>query len=71
MSGISREWFDKARADAHTARRELQVVESPNWDAVCFHVQQALEKYLKGILLKEGHAVLKTHDLTALLKPLL
>ncbi len=71
MKGIVREWVDKAQADANTARRELRVIESRNWDAVCFHVQQALEKYLKGLLLKDAHAVSRTHDLSVLLQPLL
>lgn len=54
MKGIVKEWIEKANADANTARREIQVVKKPNWDAVCFHVQQAIEKYLKALLLKDG-----------------
>jgi HEPN domain-containing protein len=71
MKGLVKEWIEKAEADANTARREVQVVEDPNWDAVCFHVQQAIEKYLKGLLLKDDLAPSRTHDLAVLLNPLL
>lgn len=50
MKKIAREWFDKAMADAKTAEREGQVQQDPNWDAVCFHAQQAVEKALKALM---------------------
>jgi HEPN domain-containing protein len=34
---------------------------------VCFHCQQAAEKYLKALLQEKGAAVLKTHDLEDIL----
>jgi hypothetical protein len=36
MNGTVNEWTAKAEADSSTAIRELQAVESPNFDAVCF-----------------------------------
>ncbi|MDR0598605.1 MAG: HEPN domain-containing protein, partial [Treponema sp.] len=35
---------------------------------ICFHCQQAAEKYLKGFLVFKGIEFPKTHDLAALLK---
>ena len=66
------EWVKKAEADAGTARREAAVKEAPtNWDAVCFHAQQAVEKYLKCLLQQEGVFFTKTHDLSILLNLIL
>lgn len=36
-------------------------------DDAAFHLQQALEKYLKGFLLSQGWPLKKIHDLEALL----
>jgi HEPN domain-containing protein len=51
MNDTTREWFTKAEADCRTAERELAALEAPNFDAVCFHAQQCVEKTMKGILL--------------------
>lgn len=40
---------------------------APLHDAVCFHSQQCLEKYLKARLCEAGVAIPKTHDLEKLL----
>lgn len=61
------EWFRKAENDVGTARREAAVSEGANWDAVCFHAQQAIEKYLKGFLQHLEIDFPKTHDLSVLL----
>jgi HEPN domain-containing protein len=61
------EWVTKAEADLATARREFQVRRQPNHDAVCFHAQQCVEKYLKARLVDAGIGLHKTHDLVALL----
>ena len=67
MSKLVREWVEKAEADMRTAEREARVTEGPNWDAVCFHAQQAVEKYYKAILQRKDIPFSKTHDLAALL----
>lgn len=67
MKELVAEWIRKAEADAGTARRETSVREGANWDAVCFHAQQAVEKYLKGLLQQEGIPFTRTHDLSVLL----
>jgi HEPN domain-containing protein len=67
MKPITQEWVIKAEGDFATAQRELQVQQSPNYDAVCFHSQQCVEKYLKACLQEAAIAFGKTHDLTMLL----
>ena len=71
MKPITQEWINKAEADFATAQRELQVQQRPNYDAVCFHAQQCIEKYLKACLQEESIAFTKTHDLNRLLDLLL
>jgi len=40
-------------------------------DEICFHCQQASEKYFKALLAEHGLPIQKTHDLTVLLMQLL
>lgn len=61
------EWVAKAEGDFVTARREISAIECPNYDAVCFHAQQCVEKYLKARLVAAGRPFPKIHDLSALL----
>jgi HEPN domain-containing protein len=42
-------------------------LDSPPRDIVCFHCQQAAEKYLKALLQETGRPVPKTHDLANVL----
>jgi HEPN domain-containing protein len=72
MKKLVVEWVKKAEGDAGTAKREAKVKEvATNWDAVCFHAQQAVEKYLKGLLQQNEIAFSKTHDLSVLLNLIL
>jgi len=66
MKPETKEWIAKAIADFSTAQREVKVVDNPNYDAVCFHAQQAAEKYLKAIIIESGRCVPRTHDLEVL-----
>jgi HEPN domain-containing protein len=66
MNGTVKEWAAKAEADFSTATRELQAAESPNFDAVCFHAQQCVEKLMKALLIYLGIVPPRTHDLTEL-----
>jgi HEPN domain-containing protein len=45
MKGLTAEWIEKADGDYATAERELRARHSPNYDAVCFHAQQVVEKF--------------------------
>jgi len=68
MNGSVKEWVEKAEGDFVTAMRESRARKAPNHDAVCFHAQQCIEKYLKGVLESEAVAFTKTHDLVVLLQ---
>jgi HEPN domain-containing protein len=69
MKKLTREWVKKAEADYRLAAK-LARGKDPFHDQVCFHCQQAAEKYLKALLEELGVAVPRTHNLVALL-PLL
>ncbi len=72
MNGTVREWLQKADGDLRTAQREFDATELPNYDAVCFHAQQCIEKLMKGVLIHHRIAPPKTHNLMQLyelLKP--
>ena len=58
-------WLDKAHSDLE-AIRILLLDPSPPFDSVCFHAQQAAEKYLKGLLTAYGIPFPRTHDLALL-----
>ncbi|MCH8540755.1 MAG: HEPN domain-containing protein [Opitutales bacterium] len=71
MNALIQEWIEKAESDFATATRERRVRKSPNFDAVCFHAQQCIEKYLKAILVTHQKPFQKTHDLEFLLTEIL
>jgi HEPN domain-containing protein len=71
MNLLVEEWVRKAVADLQTAKRESRVRRNPNFDAVCFHAQQAVEKMLKAKLASMHRDIPRTHDLTQLLDLLL
>jgi len=60
-------WIKKAGGDLKVAKRELQC-EDPVLDAVCFHLQQAVEKYLKAFLAKFLEQIEKTHNIEFLIE---
>ncbi len=68
MNDLTAEWIAKAEGDYATAGRELRARRRPNYDAVCFHAQQAVEKYLKAFLQENGADFPKTHSLIELLQ---
>jgi HEPN domain-containing protein len=67
MKPITIEWVDKAENDFNTALREIRARKHPNYDAVCFHTQQFVEKYLKARMIEADIEFPRTHDLTRLL----
>lgn len=62
------EWISKAEGDYLVAKREMRARKYQNFDAICFHCQQAVEKYMKAYLLKNGVDFPKTHNLIELLE---
>jgi HEPN domain-containing protein len=69
MSEVDRQlaeaWFRKAENDLLSARNNLAASEVP-LDVVCFHCQQAAEKYLKGFLAWHAQPFGRIHDLEVL-----
>jgi HEPN domain-containing protein len=65
MKPITQEWVRKAEGDFVTAEREFSAASNQNYDAVCFHSQQCVEKYLKAKLQEFDLHFEKTHDLFA------
>ena len=61
-----KEWIAKAEGDFTVASRELRARKSPNYDAVCFHCQQCVEKLMKGLAIQLGVAPPRTHVLLPL-----
>jgi len=65
MKELTAEWVRKAEEDYHVAVK-VHRGDDPFPNAVCFHCQQAAEKYLKALMEECGLGVPKTHDLVAL-----
>ncbi|MGQ9627678.1 MAG: HEPN domain-containing protein [Anaerolineae bacterium] len=63
-----REWIDKAEEDYQVAITLVRRRKNPVPNAVCFHCQQCVEKYLKAFLVQRGITFPKTHDLLELQK---
>jgi HEPN domain-containing protein len=63
---ILRQWVRKAEHDLEAANRIMATVEGCPFDMVCFHCQQAAEKYLKCLLTYFGIQAPRTHDLKSL-----
>jgi HEPN domain-containing protein len=70
MKRTTREWVKKAEQDYFLAKQGSQS-KVPVHDGVCFHCQQCVEKYLKGLMEELGLFVPKTHDLDLLLTALM
>lgn len=67
MKEITKEWIQKAENDYIVAIREFNSI-PPVFEAVCFHAQQCIEKYMKAILQENNIEFEKIHDLAALLQ---
>ncbi len=61
----AQEWFDRGNHDIETA--QLLYVQSGYADIIAYHIQQAVEKYLKGFLTFNGERPPRIHDLDKLL----
>ena len=61
-----RQWVAKAEVDYRTADRLVRDPD-PIRESIAFHCQQAVEKYLKALLVSLRIEFPKTHDLEGLL----
>ena len=66
MNPLTLEWAQKAERD-YAAIALHQRTEDPDFDIICFHAQQCIEKYLKAWLQEANIPLLRSHDLLALL----
>ncbi|MCD4786329.1 MAG: HEPN domain-containing protein [Candidatus Eremiobacteraeota bacterium] len=66
---FARGWFLKAEQDLKNIEMILDTnnPDSP-YDTLCFHAQQASEKYLKGFIAFHGLPIPRTHDIEELLE---
>ena len=64
---IAKEWLEKADEDFRFAEANLREG-SGFYAQLCFHFQQAAEKYLKAYIIGKGLPFNKVHDLVHLLK---
>ena len=65
-NSIAKEWLSKAQGDFLAAEILLGQKKKQTADSVCFHSQQAAEKYLKAFLTEHRIRFPKTHDLLEL-----
>lgn len=63
-SQLPKDWFHKGDIDI---RRAEILLENNDAGGAAFHLQQALEKYLKGYLIGRGWKLQRIHDLEDLL----
>ena len=59
------EWFERGLHDIETA--QLLFDEQGYTDSIAYHIQQAIEKYLKGYLVFNGKKPPRIHELDTLL----
>jgi Uncharacterized conserved protein related to C-terminal domain of eukaryotic chaperone, SACSIN len=64
---IIHRWLKKAENDIKVVSYLIDIEDAPT-DIICFHCQQAIEKYLKAFLTYVDVKAKKTHDLRALLE---
>lgn len=64
---LSREWLDFAHMDLSSAEFLLGMRPVPV-EIICYHCEQAAEKFLKAALIYHGVEAPKTHDLVLLCK---
>ena len=70
MNPLTLEWIRKAEGD-YTIMHQNYHSSNPIHDAICFHAQQCIEKYLKAWLQETNIPFTRTHDLERLLSLIL
>ncbi|MFN0135278.1 MAG: HEPN domain-containing protein [Phycisphaerae bacterium] len=60
------DWISKAEGDVAAARILLERFDAPLAHTIAFHAQQAVEKYLKTVLVQDRVVFPRTHDLVEL-----
>ena len=69
MNKYLKEWIKKAESDYKVIQHEMELGDDEIVkDAVCFHCQQAIEKYLKSIMIFKNIEVPRTHSIEFLIE---
>jgi HEPN domain-containing protein len=63
-----RHWLEFAETDLNTAEHLLNTMRPEPYEIICYHCQQAAEKYLKGFLIAQHKDPPHIHDLDELCK---
>lgn len=64
-----KKWLIKAKGDLKVAENEMKLPpESMVTEAICFHCQQRVEKFIKAFLITKKKEFGKTHNLEFLLE---
>ena len=64
------EWFRFANMDLDLAKHSLKTMYPAPLEIICYHCQQAAEKFLKGVIISFDEEPEKTHDLSKLINVL-
>ena len=67
LENLVMNWITKAEHDLKIGQDELRT-HDPATDMVCYHMQQGVEKYLKGFLTHQGKPFRRTHDIAELIE---
>ena len=67
MNPLTQEWIQRGEADYITVQQLRSTANPLLHNIICFHAQQAIEKYLKAWLQEADMPVPRTHNLEALL----
>jgi HEPN domain-containing protein len=65
LKKLTQEWVKKAENDFIVTLRESNA-KNPIFDAICYHSQQSVEKYIKSVMQENEVQINKTHDLVYL-----
>ncbi|MBI4708328.1 MAG: HEPN domain-containing protein [Candidatus Omnitrophica bacterium] len=64
---LIREWFKRGEKDLLTATHELSFDKDAVTESVCFHCQQAVEKFIKAYMVLLNIEITKTHEIGELI----
>lgn len=67
LKKLIQQWHIKAENDLTTANNEFKADKTVT-DAICFHSQQSVEKYLKSYLIAQQIPIRNTHNITEILR---
>ena len=68
QSQFVRQWVEKAESDYKAFQNLLKMDEDCPFDAVCFHAQQCVEKYIKARLVYLSIDFPKSHDIAEIIE---